>query len=171
MDGEKKQKQVSAIVFAGGAGVVGGILLTVLSFMLPIPFGTVVGLLLIPVGIVLVVVGLATGWGEAFGDPNKKPVQRASNVYVVAKVVADRHAEPVIDPEFFDPADLRFLVQIEVQGRGKVEFETAPEVFSQIGEGMSGDIVYQGRWLNQFVFRPKQGGREVGEDPFAAGKL
>jgi hypothetical protein len=130
--------------------------------------GFILGLIMLPIGVILVVVGLASGWGEAFGDPSKKPVQQATDVYVIAKVVADKRANPVVDPGFHDPDDLRYLVQINVQGRGKVEFETAGAVFDGIGEGMHGDIVYQGRWLNQFTFKPKPGDRTIGEDPFAA---
>lgn len=130
----------------------------------------ILGILAFPIGLILTIVGLASGWGEAFGDPTKKPVMRANGVYVIAKVVADKRANPVIDPEFHDPSELKYLVQIDVPAKGKIEFETAPEVFNLIGEGMNGDIVYQGRWLSQFTFRPKQGDREIGEDPFAAGR-
>ena len=77
----------------------------------------------------------------------------------------------MIDPEFHDPAELRYLVQFEIPGRGKVELEAAAEVFNQVGEGMNGNIIYQGRWLNQFTFTPRPGDHGIGEDPFRAGKL
>ena len=155
-----------------GAGIaVGGILLAGLCTFGGIIIGIIMGIIMVPVGIVLVVIGMASGWSEAFGDPSKKPVRREMNVYVIAKVIADKKAEPVIDPEFFDPAELRHLVKIQFPNGHKTEFETSPSVFNDIGEGMNGDIVYQGRWLNQFTFRPKDGHKNVGEDPFRAGKL
>jgi hypothetical protein len=169
--GESKQKQVSQILFAGIACVAVSVGLFIMSALLFIGIGKMLAFILLPIGIVLVVVGLAAGWSEAMGDPSKKPVQRANQVYVIAKVIADKKANPVIDPGFHDPEDLRYLVQFQVPGKGKMELETAAPVFDGVGEGMYGDIVYQGRWLNQFTFRPKPGAQDVGEDPFRAGKL
>lgn len=166
--GDKKQKSVSGLILAGICVMVGSVFLFALGIFFGAAAAWILGLLGFPVGLVLTIMGLASGWGEAFGDPSKKPVTRANNAYVIAKVVADKKANPVIDPEFHDPSELRYLVQMEVPARGKIEFETASEVFNLIGEGMSGDIVYQGRWLSQFTFRPKAGDREIGEDPFAA---
>ncbi len=166
-----KQAWVSRLVFIGLGFIVLSVFLFLFSAVLFIGLGKVAAIVMFPIGLVLVVAGLLMGWMEAFGDPAKKPVQRASGVYVIAKVVADKRAFPVIDPEFHDPDDLRYLVQFDIQGRGKVEMETAPEVFDQVGEGMNGDIVYQGRWLNQFTFLPRAADRPMGEGPFRAGKL
>jgi hypothetical protein len=166
-----KQAWVSRLVFFGLALIAVSVFVFFVSAVLFIGLGKVLALLIAPVGIVLVAVGLIAGWAEAFGDSSKRPVQRADGVYVIAKVVSDRRANPVVDPEFHDPADLRYHVQFEFQGNKKVELETAPEVFDQVGEGMNGNIVYQGRWLNQFTFVPRSGDRPIGEDPFRAGKL
>lgn len=170
-DGSGKQKAISKLVLVGGGICLLGFFMLAVSFFLNIYFGVIFGMLLIPIGVVVVILGLATGWGEAFGDPSKKPIRREMNVYVIAKIIADSNAELVVDPEFYDPEELSHLVQIQFQGGRKVEFETAPEVYDEIGEGMSGDIIYQGKWLNQFTFRPKQGASDIGEDPFRAGKL
>lgn len=170
-DGSGKQKAVGTLVMVGGGLVIAGVMMAVISMMIWLPFGLVAGSILVPLGIVLIVAGLASGWGEAFGDPSKKPVRRETNVYIVAKIIADKKAEIVIDPEFYDAEELRHLVQIEFQNGRKVEFETAPQVYDDIGEGMNGDIVYQGKWLNQFTFRPRAGAEDVGEDPFGAGKF
>lgn len=167
----KKQSRVTWTVFAGLACIAVAIILFFISAVLFIDIGKVMAIFLLPVGVVLVAIGLLSGWSEAFGDPSKRPIQRANGVYVIAKVIADKRANPVIDPKFHDPSELRYLVQFEMPGRSKVELETAAEVFNRIGEGMNGDIVYQGRWLNQFTFVPRKGDREIGEDPFRAGKL
>jgi hypothetical protein len=166
-----KQRRVTLTVFVGLALIVVSVLLFAISAVAFLGIGKVMAVVLFPLGLVMVVAGMAMGWGEAFGDPSKKPIQRASGVYVVAKVVADKRANPVIDPEFHDPADLRYLVQVEFANRSKAEFECAGEVFNGIGEGMNGDIVYQGRWLNQFTFVPRKGDRDIGEDPFRSGRL
>ncbi len=166
--GDNKQLRVTRLMVAGVSCFVGGILLTAAGVLFFSGAWIVAGLLLIPIGVVLAVIALASGWGEAFGDPSKKPVQRANDVYVIAKVIADKRANPVIDPEFHDPSELRYLVQFNIPGKGKVELETSGEVFNGVGEGMNGDIVYQGRWLSQFTFKPRPGDRQFGEDPFAA---
>jgi len=170
-DGSGKQKAVGALVFVGGGICLLGAFTVAVSMFQGLYFGLVFGVILVPVGLVVVVIGLATGWGEAFGDPSKKPVRHEVYVYVVAKIITDSKAEHVVDPEFYDPEALSHLVQIEFRNGRKIEFETAPEVYNEIGEGMNGDIVYQGKWLNQFTFRPKKGAEDIGEDPFRAGKL
>ncbi len=170
-DRGNKQRRISWLVFGGIAFIAVALFLFLFSAILFIGIGKVMAIVMFPIGLVLIVAGLLMGWSEAFGDPSKKPVQRASGVYVIAKVVADKRANPVIDPEFHDPEDLRYLVQFEIQGRGKVEMEAAPEVFDQVGEGMNGDIVFQGRWLSQFTFVPRSNDSRIGEDPFRAGKL
>lgn len=166
--GDNKQKRVTNLMLAGIGCFLGGIFVFVLGVFFASPAGFILGLLLVPIGIILAIVSLASGWAEAFGDPSKKPVQRANDVYVIAKVIADKKAHPVIDPEFHDPSELRYLVQFNIPSRGKVELECAGEVFNTVGEGMNGDIVFQGRWLNQFTFKPRSGDRQFGEDPFAA---
>lgn len=159
------------MVFAGVATFAVGLFLTIMSFLLLTPVGIIFGFLLIPAGILLVVIGLGAGWSEAFGDPRKKPIQRAYGIYVIAKLIVDKRSEPVMDPEALDPSELRYLVQIDLKdNKGKKEFETSGEVFNQVGEGMDGDIVYQGRWLSQFTFRPKTD-HQIGEDPFRSGRL
>jgi hypothetical protein len=170
-DQSRKQTKVTRLVFAGLALIVGSVAVFFVSAVLFIGLGKVLAIVMFPIGLGLVGIGVMSGWSEALGDPSKKPVQQAANVYVIAKVVADKRANPVIDPEFHDPADLRYLVQIEMPNRSKVEFEAAAEVFNGIGEGMNGNIVYQGRWLNQFTFVPRPGSTQIGEDPFRSGRL
>lgn len=154
--------------------IVGGVLCfpasVFLFFFWGLP-GRIAGVLLIPAGIALVGIGLAMGWGTAFGDPRKKPVQNVSGVYVISKVIVDDRAQHVFEPSVYDPEDLKFLIQIRFANGKSTEFETSPEVYDEVGEGMNGDIVHQGKWLSQFNFRPKEGHQEIGEDPFKAGKL
>lgn len=155
-----------------GAGIgLAGLLLTAVSaliFMIP---GIIFGIVMMVIGVILFIIGMASGWGEAFGDPRKKPLRREMNVYVIAKYITDNKAEFIFDPEFHDPEELKHVVKLQFSGGQKVEFETSPQVFDDVGDGMSGDIVYQGKWLSQFTFRPKEGHQDIGEDPFRAGKL
>ena len=165
-----KQGIVSRLVFIGLCIVGLAVFMFLFSTILRIGLGQGVSTVLFVLGVIVAGIGLLSGWSEAFGDSSKKPVQRADGVYVIAKVIADKRANPVIDPEFHEPEELRYLVQFDVPGRGKIELECAAEVFNQVGEGMNGNILYQGRWLNQFAFVPR-GDQRIGEDPFRAGKL
>ena len=167
MDDSDKQKTVVWMVVGGLACVAASIFLIFFGRII----GFVASLLLLPAGLVLIGVGIATGWGSAFGDPRKRPIQQASGVYVIAKVIVDDQAQPVMEPSVYSPDELKFLVQFRFQNGRSVEFETSPEVFDEVGEGMYGDIVHQGKWLSRFQFRPKPGHQEIGEDPFASGKL
>jgi hypothetical protein len=107
-------------------------------------------------GIGLIVGGLAQGWRGAFVNASKAPVQSANDVYVVAKMVMDKHHENVFDEDMHDPKDLRYLVQLQFPNGRRMEFRTAPEVFHSFGEGMRGTAQYQGDWLSRFqpVLRP-----------------
>ena len=154
--------------------VVGGVLSLPASVFLFV-FGGLVGFIAGPIlllaGLVLIIMGIAAGWGSAFGDPRKRPILQASGVYVIAKVIVDDQAQPVMEPSVYSADELKFLVQIRFENGRSVEFETSPEVFDEVGEGMYGDIVHQGKWLSRFQFRPKPGHHQIGEDPFASGKL
>ena len=167
MDDTDKQKLVVKLIVGGVVCVpVGGIFVFFGGVV-----GMIFGLLLMPAGLILVIVGLVTGWRSAFGDPRKRPIQEASGVYVIAKVVIDDQAQHVLEPSVYDPEELKFIVRIRLASGKQTEFETSIEVYDEIGEGMFGDIIHQGKWLSQFKFRPKPGGHQIGEDPFVAGKL
>lgn len=167
MDDSSKQKLVIRLVIAGVVCLPLGLMIFFFGGFM----GPIIGLLLMPVGLALVIAGLVSGWGSAFGDPRKRPVQNTVGVYVIAKVIVDDRGDHVFEPSVYQPEELKFLVQIRLPSGKQVEFETSPEVFDEVAEGMMGDIMHQGRWLSQFKFRPKPGGREIGEDPFATGKM
>lgn len=167
MDDSGSQKLVVWMIVGGVLCLPAGVFTGLFGGIL----GLIFGLFLAPAGLVLIIMGLAAGWGSAFGNPRKKPIQQASGVYVIAKIIVDDRSQPVMEPSVYSPDELKFLIQIRFPNGRSVEFETSPEVFDEVGEGMYGDIVHQGKWLSRFQFRPKPGGREIGEDPFAAKKL
>ena len=167
MDDSDKQKTVVWMIIGGVACLPTSIFLFFFGGLL----GFVAGPLLLLAGLVLIGVGIATGWGSAFGDPRKRPVQQASGVYVIAKVIVDDQAQHVFEPSVYNPDELKFLIQIRFPNGKSVEFETSPDVYDEVGEGMMGDILHQGKWLSQFTFRPKPRQHDTGVDPFASGKL
>lgn len=103
------------------------------------------------VGLLLAGTGLFIGMRAAFGDDSKEAQQTVEGAYIIAAFVLDERGEKVFDPSLFDPSELKHLVQVRFPNGIAKEFETAPEVYSSIGEGQRGAITYQGKWLSQFV--------------------
>jgi hypothetical protein len=101
-------------------------------------------------GLGMVVVGLLMGAGHAFGSNRNMPEQKSGAVYVVAVVITDKRGEYVYDMSMHDPDDLRYFVQIRFPNGTAREFETAYEVATTVGEGLYGNITYQGKWLSSF---------------------
>lgn len=155
VDPEDKVKKVSGLMLAGVAALVSSVGLFIFSLFLPFVAPQVLAILLFPVGLILCAIALASGWRDAFGDPSKHPVQKALDIYVVAKIALDENGDNVLDMGAHDPAELQYLVQVRMPGGRVREFEAAYPVFCQVGEGMNGDILFQGRWLSQFTFKPK----------------
>ncbi len=166
IDPENKVRRVSGVMMAGIICIAASAVFIGLTLFTRQPGAYILGMMSCPVGIVLCIIALASGWRQAFGDPSKSPIQRALDIYVVAKIVLDENADVVLDAGAYDPAELKYLVQIQMPGGRTREFDAPYQVFEQIGEGMRGDIVFQGRWLSQFVFKPKpKGGDPI--DPFS----
>lgn len=173
---------------------IGGFLLACVGFMaflgnggLFVISGARVGSLLIAVivpslvflgGLGLLGFGLYYGWqhGSATGA-SKKPIERVAGTYIIGKLIlTKRGGEQVFDPEMYDPDELQLLVQVRMPGKGKEELITEGIVFNSVGEGMTGTIVHQGRWLCQFI--PDQKAEvarshagDLPPDPFAEHKL
>lgn len=148
-------------------GVVAVLVSAFLVLITPVarhPVVFILGGLLCPIGIGLCIYALASGWKTAFGNPAKHPIERAAGVYIVAKIMLDDNKDQVYNMDAHEPTELEFFVQININGKTR-EFVTPFEVFEQVGEGMNGDIVYQGRWLSQFIFKPRLSGDDQ-VDPF-----
>lgn len=107
-------------------------------------------LLLVILGIAFAGIGLLIGASQAFSNDRMAPVQKASAVYVVACIAANELGEHVFEPDMYDPEDIRYYVQVRMADGATREFETAREVVDTLGEGLWGNITYQGRWLSSF---------------------
>ena len=101
-------------------------------------------------GIILVVIGLFSGAKEAWGDHRKQPVRQAGPCYVISCQPFVGETEMVFDVDMYDPSELRWFIKMRFPNGSTREFETAPEVVSTLGEGLWGNITYQGRWLSGF---------------------
>ncbi len=111
------------------------------------------------IGAGLLVAAMVIGGKQAFANNADKPAETAENVYIMSVLILNENQDPIYDPDMYDEDDLRCYVQIEFSDGQKREFETNLAVLSTIGEGMRGNISYQGKWLSQFVMVPQSGGR------------
>ena len=102
--------------------------------------------------------GIAIGLQEAFGDDRKKPIENASGVLIIAKLVLDSKNDTVYDPDMYDEDEIQRLVQVQFANGRKEEFKASLTVFDTIGEGMKGKIIYQGKWLSSFEMEIQPGG-------------
>lgn len=102
--------------------------------------------------------GIVMGLQEAYGDDSKKPVENASGVLIIAKLILDDKNDTVYDPEMYDPEDINRLVQVQFANGRKEEFKAHQVTFDSIGEGMKGKITYQGKWISSFQMEIQPGG-------------
>lgn len=150
MFGTTQQKTVAGLIIFGIIAVICGggvsIFLRGITLLMPI------------LGVLMIFAGLYIGYQNTWGTKNaEKPVRTAEGAYIMSILVTDRKGEMVFDPEFYEPKDLKYLVQIRFANGSKEEFETDPLVLSSLGEGMKGRAHFQGKWLCQFepVYEPR----------------
>jgi hypothetical protein len=77
----------------------------------------------------------------------------AENVQVMARFGINHLGEMLFTIEDVDIPDLRYYVRILFPDGRQGEFETAFPLFCQCGEGMWGDITFEGDWLSSFTPR------------------
>lgn len=98
---------------------------------------------------------IVTGIGAGLGSDHKKPEERHERVYIMSKLLLTKKGETVLDIDLHDPDTLQYLIQIHFENGRKSEFRTSPAVFDAIREGQRGTLLIQGKWINQFIFRPE----------------
>ncbi len=170
MAGSFKEKRVQSLIIKGVGMIVFGAIIAVVLVAAGIIGGlasssfstgalALVSLCTIVVlgGVGLTCYGIYAGYQvSGFGDL-KRPPQTLQDVYVIAALIYDERNELVFDPEVRDAEDLRYLVKVGTKAGETFEFDTHADVFGCVGEGMRGDIIFQGNWLNQFT-------RQIRED-------
>jgi len=166
MYGSEDQKRISTflifgivLIVVGGLGFMftalgGGLFGSQASAMATAGFFILAGL----AGAGLLVAAMVIGGKQAFGNNADKPAETANNVYIMSVLILNESHDPIYDPDMYDEEDLRCYVQIEFADGQKREFETNRAVLSTIGEGMRGNISYQGKWLSQFMMVPQSSG-------------
>jgi len=170
MYGSEHQKRISNLLIYGfGAIVVGG-----LGFVFTAMGGGLftsqaaavatagVFFLVALAGGAMLVGAMVVGGKQAFGNDADKAIETANDVYIISLLILNKDQSPIYDPDMFDEDELRCYVQVEFADGRKREFETSLAVMGTIGDGMRGNITYQGKWLSQFVMVPKPTDRPYG---------
>lgn len=101
-------------------------------------------------GLVIAGIGLYIGLRDTHGDVSKLPVTVVDGAKIMNVLIVDKKGDHVFDPEMFDPDDLKYIVQVLMPNGRREEFETARQLLDYMGEGMTGRIAHQGRWLSKF---------------------
>lgn len=71
---------------------------------------------------------------------------------VIARYATNREGESLMFDDDMDDPGTRFYARLMLTDGTRAEFQCAREVYSQCGEGMTGEAHFQGRWLG--AFRP-----------------
>lgn len=137
--------------------ILAGILLGTLTNNVFIMSFAGIGGLLFLLGLIMVGFSLFSGLKSEHLSKNSTEQITVSDVKVTARFAINSLGETLfsdLDVDFEDPK-CRFFVRIQPNQGRQTELRTAPELWSTIGEGMSGDALVQGDWLCSF--RPKIG--------------
>ena len=108
-------------------------------------------IVLCAIGALLGLAGLFIGFRTAFAKDSSAPVIESQGAYLIACTIMDKRGDLVFEPQMYDPEELFYYVQVRLSDGTKLELRTVSEVFAGLGEGQTGTLSYQGKWLGQFV--------------------
>ncbi len=120
---------------------------------------------LVGVGVLMLVAGLLYGLVSSRSNDAKKPIKKVQGVQIIAMLINNEDDQPIYDVNMYDPHELRCYVQIVMPDGERREFKTDYNLLQNMGEGLTGDITFQGRWLCSFEKR-MPAPHQVGPDPF-----
>lgn len=112
---------------------------------------------LLPVTLVFLVLGLAMVAGglimgfSFIGSQRKGPGKSIEYFRILARFATSRDGNLLADWEIEAADRPRFYVRATFPNGGIDEFEVAPEIYFQCGEGMVGQADVQGRWIGRFI--------------------
>lgn len=112
---------------------------------------------LLPVTLVFLVIGLlmfAGGLALGFGviSCHKKGPQKQIDYFrILARFATSRSGALLSDWELENADRPRFYVRATYPNAHVEEYEVAPEMYLQCGEGMVGQAEIQGRWIGRFT--------------------
>lgn len=157
----RKENQIAWMLVGGVAMSLIGILVTMLAFGSALGLHSKSPLILIALGPIMVVGGIAlAGWGVFAGHmTNKKAdssgVQWIPNCYVVGRYEMNQIGEMIFSDFNYDEPKSKFFVRLKLPDGSDQEYQCSPELMDQIGEGMIGNVQVKGRWLGSFVAVPR----------------
>jgi hypothetical protein len=112
----------------------------------------------VPIMIVFLVMGLviiagAILYGFATVVKERQGARQVlPNFHVIARYCIDKGGQMLTDPYDIELAERpRFYVRAVAPQKEIVEYETSFEMFTQAGEGMTGEAEIQGKWIGRFT--------------------
>ncbi|MCB0825305.1 MAG: hypothetical protein KDC26_03885 [Armatimonadetes bacterium] len=156
-----KQKQIIGFIVAGILMVIIGPIVTVIALagaplqvVMHGDFGLMnaagLGILLVLLGIASFAAAVIVGLKESFGKDDKKPVQKVDGTRIIAVIMNTKRGEHVFDTDMYPPEELKYYVQVQFPTGEKRELETHHTVLANCGEGMTGRVTFQGKWMSMF---------------------
>lgn len=156
-----KQQQIIKFLVAGVLLVIIGPIVTVIALAgAPLQviqrndFGLMnaagFGVLMVLLGIVSFGVAVVIGLKESLGKDDQKQVQKVDGTKIIAVIINTKRGEHVFDIDMYPPEDLKYFVQVQFPTGEKRELETHHTVLENCGEGMTGRVTFQGKWMSMF---------------------
>jgi hypothetical protein len=145
---------IANAMLGGIISAVLGVVLTLMGFMGGTGVLAALGMVLLAGGIGAMVWSVSTGLYRVNKLGSTNAVSEATGVRVVARFAVNHLGEMLFDIDPIDMPELKYYVRLMFADGRQGEFKTVWEVFAEAGEGMYGDVAYQGDWLSRFTKRP-----------------
>lgn len=158
----RKENLIAWMLLLSVALVLGGIFMTMIGFGSAMGIKSKSPIFFIAMGPVMVVLGVVlAGWAVFSGHLTNKKMDSAgpqtiNGCYIVGRYALNEIGEMIFsDFEDIDHPKAKFFVRIKTAQGKDEEYECSPQLMSQIGEGMVGNVQVRGRWLGSFVPVPR----------------
>lgn len=114
----------------------------------PLTMLVLAGFVLMLIGAVLLVIGIAIGLSFAF--KLRTHPHEVQNVKVMSRYALNDAGEMVFSNFEYEAGGGKMYVQLMMPNQENLEFQTSWGVFLACGEGMTGNAIVQGDWLTSF---------------------
>lgn len=150
---EEKEKLIGGLLLGGLFCFLGGVAFMVFAWIVVGAWAWILGPILIALGILLALIGLAVGMVHNAKTP-KGVARPREEGRVVARYAINDLGEMIFDAFDLDAPIARYYVRLQFLDGRRDEMQCQRSVFDQCGEGMRGLVYAQGGWLTQFTPLP-----------------
>ncbi len=112
---------------------------------------SVFGGLLVLAGVVMIILGLVSGFKYSSEGTGKEGMRHLPEVFIASRFAINSVGEMIFSNYEYDAPGGKLYVQMKFPDGHSEEFRTAWGVFNQCGEGMRGAAMVKGSWLASFA--------------------